>query len=196
MADKVATDFLSSVKAKGRQAMNWLRGIINRVRRGSKPPTASRRELMTDRNTGVIRLPSIGRMYLFTYDPKWEKKLPWYDVYPLVIPFDYAKGGFYGINLHYLPPNARTDLLLRLIKAQGGGGNLDADFKLGRLTFNVISRFKPAIPCIKRYLYGQVRSKGFYGISGEDWAYAAALPIQQFEKADASTVWKWSKSQY
>ena len=57
MADKVATDFLSSVKAKGRQAMNWLKGIINRVRRGSKPPTASRRELMTDRNNGVIRLP-------------------------------------------------------------------------------------------------------------------------------------------
>ena len=91
MADNVATNFLSSVKAKGRKAMNWLKGIINRVRRGSKPPSDSRRELMTDRNTGVIRLPSIGRMYLFMYDPKWEKKLPWYDVYPLVIPFDYAK---------------------------------------------------------------------------------------------------------
>ena len=143
-------------------------------------------------------------MYNFFYDPKMKKELPYYDRFPLIFPFkrgyerDRATegGAFYGINLHYLPPNARTDLLLRLIKAQGGGGNLDADFKLGRLTFNVISRFKPAIPCIKRYLYGQVRSKGFYGISGEDWAYAAALPIQQFEKASASTVWKWSESQY
>ena len=155
MADNVATNFLSSVKAKGRKAMNWLKGIINRVRRGSKPPSDSRRELMTDRNTGVIRLPSIGRMYLFTYDPKWEKKLPWYDVYPLVIPFDYAKGGFYGINLHYLPPNDRADLLIRLIKAQGIG-QLNEKLRL-RLSYDVITRFGPAKPCIKRYLYTQVR---------------------------------------
>ena len=65
-----------------------------------------------------------------------------------------------------------------------------------KLSYNIITKYKPAIPCIKRYLFNQVQGKGFYGISGEDWSYAAALPLQKFQKEPASRVWKWSASQY
>ena len=85
--------------------------------------------------------------------------------------------------------------MLNLIKAQGGSGKMNEDFKL-KLNYNIITGFGPAKPCIKRYLYSHVQGKGFYGISGEDWSYAAALPLQRFQKASAGTVWKHSTSQY
>ena len=116
-------------------------------------------------------------------------------MWPLIFPFDYAKDGFYGINLHYLPPNARAALMIRLIKAQGKPGNMDENFKL-KLSYNIITSFKPAIPCIKRYLFSQVQGKGLYGISGEDWSYAAALPLQKFQKESEKYVWSQSAQMY
>ena len=55
----------------------------------------------------------------------------------------------------------------------------DETFKL-KLSYNIITKYSPAKPCIKRYLFSQVQGSGLYGISGEDWSYAAALPLQKF----------------
>ena len=56
MADKVATDFLSKVRAKGKQAMSWFRDIVKQTQRAAFPASTGRRELTTgDRNTGVTR---------------------------------------------------------------------------------------------------------------------------------------------
>ena len=194
MADEVATSFLSSMKAKGRKAMDWFKSIAKQTQRAVMPARTSRNEIMDDRNIGITSSINIGRMYLFQYDAKWKDKLPWWDMWPLILPFDLAKGGFYGINLHYLPPNDRADLLIRLIKAQGIG-QLNEKLRL-RLSYDVITRFGPAKPSIKRYLYTQVRGRGFYGISGEDWSYAAALPLQSFQGATARRVWSNSKRMY
>ena len=195
MADKVATDFISNIKAKSRQAMDWFKSIVQKTRAAAFPASTGRKELTGDRNIGVTGRPSIGQMYLFQYDAKFKDILPYWDMWPLIFPFDYAKNGFYGINLHYLAPNARATLMLNLIKAQGGSGKMNEDFKL-KLSYNIITGFGPAKPCIKRYLYSHVQGKGFYGISGEDWSYAAALPLQRFQKVSAATVWKHSTSQY
>ena len=53
MADKVATDFLSKVKAKGKQAMSWFRDIVKQTQRAAFPASTGRRELTGDRNTGA-----------------------------------------------------------------------------------------------------------------------------------------------
>ena len=195
MADKVATDFLSKVKAKGQQAMSWFRDVVRKTRAAAFPASTGRAELTGDRNVGVTNRPTIGGMYLFQYDAKWKDILPYWDVWPLIFPFDFAKNGFYGINLHYLPPNARIDLMLRLIKAQGKSGNLTDNYKL-RLSYDIITNYPPAKPCIKRYLFSHVQGKGIYGIKGEDWSYAAALPLQRFRGASAGTVWRESKAMY
>ena len=195
MADNVATEFLSNMKARGRKAMDWFKKIVTKTQRAVVPAKTGRKEILTDRNIGIDQRPLIGRMYLFQYDAKWKEKLPWWDMWPLIFPFDYAKGGFYGINLHYLPPNDRADLMIRMIKAHGTQGKLDERFRM-KLDYNIITKFKPAIPCIKRYLFSQVQGKGFYGISGEDWSYAAALPLQSFQKSTARRVWHHSKQMY
>ena len=195
MADKVATDFISKVKAKGKQAMSWFKDIVKKTRAAAFPAATGRSDIMSDRNTGVQAMPTIGRLYLFQYDAKWKDILPYWDVWPLIFPFDLAANGFYGINLHYLPPNARIDLMLRLIKAQGGSGNLTEKYKL-KLSYNIITSYPPARPCIKRYLFSHVQGRGFYGINGEDWSYAASLPLQKFKGASETTVWGDSKGMY
>ena len=56
-----------------------------------------------------------GKMYLFMYNPKMAAKLSYYDEFPLVLPFNVIKGGFLGLNLHYLPPLLRMKLLDELL---------------------------------------------------------------------------------
>ena len=196
MADKIATDFIANIKAKSKKAIEWFKSIVKDTQRAAFPATTGRKEIMSDRNIGVrTGKPIIGKLYLFQYSAKWKDILPYWDMWPLIFPFSGVKGGFYGINLHYLPPNARAALMIRLIKAQGKGGNMDENFKL-KLNYNIITTFKPAIPCIKRYLFSQVQGKGLYGISGEDWSYAAALPLQKFQKESAKYVWQQSALKY
>ena len=55
--------------------------------------------------------PKYGVMNLFGYDPKHKDKLPYYDTFPLILPLEPAKGGFMGLNFHYLPPLARVAFL-------------------------------------------------------------------------------------
>ena len=196
MADKIATDFIANIKAKGKKAIDWFKSIVKDTQRAAFPATTGRKEIMSDRNIGVrTGKPIIGKLYLFQYSAKWKDILPYWDMWPLIFPFDYAANGFYGINLHYLPPNARAALMIRLIKAQGKGGNMNENFKL-KLSYDIITKFKPAIPCIKRYLFSQVQGKGLYGIGGEDWSYAAALPLQKFQKESEKYVWTQSALKY
>ena len=193
---KLARDFAKQMKARAGKAKQWFRDTVRAAQKIAMPGAYGRKQYMSDDgNIGVPATPEIGGFYLYQYNPKWKEKLPWYDIYPLVFPFDYARGGFYGINVHYLPPNARADLMLRLLDAHGSGATSNKRFKM-KLSYQIITKFKPAIPCIKRYLYSQVQGKGFYSIPADDWSYAAALPMQKFVKASNSKVWKWSQTQY
>ena len=195
MADNVVTDFLSSVSAKSKQAMDWFKSIVSKTRRAAFPAKTARDEIMQERNVGIDNTPKIGRLYLFQYDAKWKDILPYWDVWPLIFPFDYATDGFYGINLHYLPPNDRISLMLRLIKSAGAARKMDENYRL-KLSYQIITGFKPARPCIKRYLFNHVQGAGFYGIGGNDWSYAASLPLQKFKGAGTGTVWGDSKKFY
>ena len=53
----------------------------------------------------------VGNMYMYFYDPKHKETLPYYDRFPLTIVVEPAKGGFRGINLHYLPNALRAKFL-------------------------------------------------------------------------------------
>ena len=178
---KITTDFLSTVKAKSKDAMDWFRNIVKQTQQAVIPGSYGRKELMGDRNVGAVLSPEIGKMYLFHYDAKYKEVLPYWDRFPLVFPFDETDNGFYGINLHYLPINQRINLMAALIEAQGQkGSKLNDNYILG-LSYTIIKGFSPARKCIKRYINeGAYRKSPFYTISGQDWSYAAALPLQKF----------------
>ena len=54
-------------------------------------------------------------MNLYYYMPKYEKTLPYYDVFPLVIPIKRLPGGFLGLNFHYLSVPLRMKLMEKLL---------------------------------------------------------------------------------
>ena len=64
----------------------------------------------------LLGRPSGGRMSMFFYDPKTKARLPYYDTFPLVLPLEPMKGGFIGLNFHYLPYPARFAFLQQFLR--------------------------------------------------------------------------------
>jgi hypothetical protein len=142
-------------------------------------------------STGTRALP--GTMVMFVYDPKLRDKLPYYDMFPLVLPFAARKGGFLGLNMHYLNYHMRAQLLDRLLAFKT---NTSFDENT-RLKFNWAlighaAKFAAAKPCVKHYLYQHVETP-FKAIHSEDWATALMLPVEHFAKSSSQEVWKQSQ---
>ena len=120
----------------------------------------------------------IGKMYFFWYDPKHKDTLPMYDRFPLVFPIESYPDGFLGLNLHYLSFKERSALLNTLMKFRNNN-KMNATTKL-RVTYDLLnstSRIASAMrPCIKRYLYTQVRSS-FVEVTADEWDKAMQLPV-------------------
>ena len=131
-----------------------------------------------------------GNMYMFLYDPKLKEDLPYYDAFPLVLPFAKTDDGFIGLNLHYLPYQPRAQLLSRLMEFANNSKLNDATrLKYSWGLIQGVSKFKWAEPCVKRYLYSHVKSR-LRKIPGQDWTTAVLLPVEQFVGATKSTVWR------
>jgi hypothetical protein len=122
----------------------------------------------------------IGRMYFFYYDAKNKDKLPMWDRFPLVLPIERYGTGFLGLNLHYLGVDGRRALLSQLLKYKNNS-RMNETTKL-RLSYDLLQSTKAsklAEPCIKRYLFSQVRSQ-FIEVTADEWDRAIELPVQQF----------------
>jgi len=135
--------------------------------------------------------PNIGLLNLFFYDPKYKKTLPYYDTFPLVLPLETIKGGFSGLNFHYLPPLARIRLLEQMQRFSTNNKNNTTtrfDVSYSRVKNNPLVR-----PTIKKYLFKHVRS-GFLRIEYDKAAIACYLPVQQFQKSSAASVYAASRS--
>lgn len=135
-----------------------------------------------------------GSLYMFMYDPKTKKDLPFYDTFPMVFPWRTAPGGFIGLNLHYLPHQLRLILLERLFEYRTND-RMDETTRLKYSwdTINGVAKFALAKPCVKRYLNRHVTSP-FRKIEVNDWATAMLLPVERFKKASKEEVWKDSLS--
>jgi hypothetical protein len=136
---------------------------------------------------------SMGKMYLFSYDAKTKVTLPYFDRYPLIFPVDSAPGGFYGINMHYLPYRLRAQLMDALYELSSNK-RYDERTKL-RLSYDILkgaSKYKLFKPTFKRYLSSQVRSR-FVEISSSEWDIALFLPLESFDGASKSKVWADSR---
>jgi hypothetical protein len=144
--------------------------------------------------TGASNFPSIGSMYMFFYDPKHKKTLPYYDKFPLVLPINFYSDGFLGLNLHYISPTSRAALMDRLYSTINSD-TIDESTKL-QLNYEMLtgaSRFKYFKPCVKRYLYSHVVS-GFKYVSPLDWDKAIMLPTERFAKSNKERAWSDSMS--
>mgnify|MGYP003144087236 FL=1 len=130
---------------------------------------------LINRGKATIR-PKYGVMNLFGYDPKLKQVLPLYDRFPLIFPIEPAKGGFYGINFHYLQPGARVAFLRQLQRfATDKNYDKNTRYNIGELSGRYFKK------TIKRYLFSQVRTS-FLNITADEMAIAIFLPVARFEK--------------
>lgn len=121
-----------------------------------------------------------GQMYLYFYHPKHIETLPYYDTFPLVIPFAEDAETFTGLNFHYLPPKVRMQLLSALL-------DFSTDTKLNeksRLRFqwqyiSGVSRYKGVSTAVKKYRKDHVQSQ-FLMIPATQWFNAVMLPVERF----------------
>ena len=133
----------------------------------------------------VTARPNFGMMNLFYYRPKGAEKLPYYDIFPLVIPIGRRlNDGFVGINFHYLSVPQRWLLLERLSMFQVPS-ELDAfDTEEGAgdvmaLFWSKIRRKRGVKPIVRRYLTKYIQTR-FLKIELSEMLIALAIPMERF----------------
>ena len=191
LLDKLKTAIRTSTAgAKARAAGDWFREKV-------KQATSSARMQAVTPNQLIRRQPedsiALGKMFFYKYDPKWAKKLPYWDMYPLVFPFEKAPGVFYGLNLHYIPPRDRA-ILMDSLNKYATNDRYDRTTRLN-LSYQLLKRFGRAVPCVKRYIGDHVVSETVR-IDADEWEIAIFLPVERFQKESARTVWKDSRRFY
>lgn len=170
---KILSSTGQSLTLRTKEAGQWYRHAVDSV--NSRIMTNPKQVFTKDAS------PQIGRMYMYTYDAKHKDKLPFFDVYPLVIPIEIYGDGFLGINFHYLPPMARARLLNALSDITNNDKYDDTtkllvSYKVLKMSSIQFSGFQN---CVKRYLYAHVRSP-FHYVSPRDWEKAVLMPLQKW----------------
>ena len=192
---EIFTQILSDAEGRrvatglSKKSINWFRKKVTRATKGDKMSTKS---IMSRTNDMTAKL-LIGRMYHFKYNAKWKEVLPYWDMFPLIIPVDVYADGFSGLNLHYLPPRLRAKLFDQLSSIVSDKNlNERAKFRISYNLLNGVRKYKLFKPTFKRYLYTQVRSR-FLLMPPAEWQIALFLPTQRFQKAKSAKVWQESK---
>jgi len=179
----------NQVSARAKAAGDWFRSIVNRTKGKFSSETP---EKILQRSESMVSTSVLGKMYFYSYDPKWKDDLPWYDTFPLVFPIERYKDGFLGLNFHYLAPKDRA-ILMDQLKMYANNKKYDETTKL-KLTYNMLKGFtkiKRAKPTVHRYLTSKIKSK-FVLVNADEWEVALFLPVERFRKANKKEVWAHS----
>lgn len=175
--------------AQTKQARDWYREKAGEVAR------VDQRTILNDKDR-FAKVPLPGHMYIFSYDPKTKDDLPYYDRLPLIFPFRIVGSSMYGINMHYLPPVYRAQLMDALYSTVSDT-KYDENTRL-RITYDILtkaSRYRFFKPCVKQYLNSHIRSR-LVKIQPTEWDMALFLPLERFQKASKQRVFKESIKQF
>ena len=191
LLDKLKTAIKTSTAgAKARAAGDWFREKVRQAGASARMQAVTPNQLLRRQPDDNILL---GKMFFYKYDPKFAKKLPYWDMYPLVFPFERAPGGFYGLNLHYIPPRDRA-VLMDNLNQYASNNKYDKTTRL-ELSYRLLKRYGRAVPCVKRYLGDRIVSQTVR-IDADEWEIAIFLPVERFQKASKGEVWADSRRFY
>lgn len=163
----------SGIKRNSKESLDWYRNIIRKDR--------AEFEGVQEKLRSPSRLEP-GTMITYEYDPKFKKTLPFYDTYPLIIVLEVTRDGWYGANVHYLPPRMRQELFESLNYRRSNAQRIARSLENNEITKH----------CLKRYLSNHLRSKPKL-IPKTQWDIAIYLPYEGFVKASRNAVWRRAK---
>ena len=187
--DTVLTQGIRSgqIPARTEEAREWYRNTAKSYKKVDETV------LMRSDKERLVNIPRVGSMYMYYYDPKHKKTLPYYDMWPRVFPYKKVPGGFMGINLHYLPLTYRAKLMDALYDVTNNKKfDETTKLKMNYQLLNGASKFKYFAPCVKHYLTEHLRSRFLY-IYPSEWDVALFLPTERFHGASKTKVWAESK---
>ena len=186
-----------NVAARARMAATWFRSIVERAKTALARDTVFQDVVTDAAKSGTLTGRMwLGKMYFFVYNPKHKITLPYYDMFPLVLPIERYSNGFLGINFHYLAPKDRA-YLLDEIKVFVNDKTLSENARI-LLTYDMLrgfTKFKRAKPCLKRYLTTYMKTQ-FIPVLPDEWGPSIFLPVENFKKASKKMVWAESKEIY
>lgn len=173
---------------KDGRTREWLKEKIETLR--PRPHT-----LLNNNRNLLKNYPITGKMYLFMYEPKGKKTLPYYDMFPLAIPVELRRRlkkksakahqaqmqTFECLNLHYCTQERREYILDKLFTTRNFLQNL---YMLSSERGGKLIR-----PLIRTYHIEYVRSK-FLEIPTEEYDLAIVHRSEKFIKKHKSVVWR------
>lgn len=179
--------FRAGITPRSKESREWFRKKARSMR-------VNRSQLMQEDEIQLKSRSVTGAMFMFFYDPKHKKTLPYYDTFPLIIVVGPADGGFIGLNLHYLPIPLRAKFLDALMDTTNNKKyDNSTKFALSYEMLKSASKMKYFKPCYKHYLTKHVRGKMAF-VPAPEWEIATFLPTADFQKASVGTIYGQSRS--
>ena len=177
------------VPARTQEARNWYRQTASDYKKVQENQLFGKK---SDKER-MMSQPLVGGMYMMEYVAKTRAKLPYYDRLPLIFPYKKVKGGFFALNMHYLPLEFRAKLMDALYDT-ANNTRYDETTRL-RISYKILdkaAKYREFRPCVKRYLTSQVSSRFLYVYPAE-WDIALFLPTERFVGAAKTTVFADSR---
>lgn len=140
-----------------------------------------------------------GRMYMMRYNPVHKETLPYYDLFPVFFCMNIKDDYFSGMNLHYLPPLYRAELMDALypfvISNDTHGEEMSTTLRTKiqpKVDYEFMNRRRTMMsfkPTWKRYRFRNVIGQFLY-IPPIAWDTVMMLPVARFRKAGINRVWR------
>ena len=174
--------FRAGINPRSQEARDWFR------RKAQSLSRINRLELLQDEALKLTNRQLVGSMQMFFYDPKHKETLPFYDKFPLAIIVGPAPGGFYGLNLHYLPAVLRAKFLDALLNITSNNKfDETTRFELSYKMLNGARNMRYFKPCYKHYLTSHVKSR-FARVAAPECEIATFLPTADWQKQSQAKV--------
>jgi len=138
----------------------------------------------------------------FKYNPvgKGTERLPYYDMFPVVLVINVYDKYFQGINFHYLPPIYRAELMDQLyrfviapdVQSKDIGSSIRARLNTNRVDYGFMSKrfnLRSFKPMFKRYRRSNVVGPYLY-VPPIGWDAVMMMPLQRFRGAGINRVYK------
>ena len=177
--------FRAGIQPRTEESQDWFRDKLRNIR------NINRQTLLRYSAVTRVTRPRMGDMYMFFYDPKHKETLPYYDTFPLIIMVEKAPGGFYGLNLHYLPPVLRAKLFDALTLTNNRYDETTR-FKARYRILQSVRKLRYFKPCFKHYLTNHVESR-IVKVEPPEWEIAMFMQTQRFKKSKAGAIYKDSR---
>jgi len=152
---------------------------------------------------GQLSIPSRlmnGQMVFFKYEPVSESFISrntYYDKFPLVLITDVYRGGFEGVNLHFVQPDLREflfDAIMRGLPTIKANDEWRTRLQVDYDRLNARKQFKFFKPCYRRYLWKGMKRRPVI-VPFQLWEQMVTANTSRFSGARPVTVYRDTKTQ-